>query len=76
MLTIATLIYHYRERRATANERLRINRLAVVLKTCQVNIWPSSTTSLADCRRLPSMALRGMAHVAITAPMNRNVSSR
>ena len=39
MLTFATIVYHIRERRATADGRLRINRLAIVLKTCKVSIW-------------------------------------
>lgn len=39
MLAYATLLYKIRERRATADGRLRINRLAMVLKICQVNIW-------------------------------------
>ncbi len=39
LLTMASFMYHLRERRATAHGRRRINRLALVLKTCQVNIW-------------------------------------
>ena len=39
LLTIASVVYHLRERRATADGRRRINRLALVLKTCQVKIW-------------------------------------
>ena len=39
LLTVATIVSHLRERRATAQGRLRINRLAVVLKTCKVSIW-------------------------------------
>ena len=39
VLTSATVLFHLRERRATADGRRRISRLAVVLNTCQVNIW-------------------------------------
>ena len=39
LLTAATIISHLRERRATADGRRRISRLALVLRTCQVNIW-------------------------------------
>ena len=39
LLAIAIIFYQYRERRATHNGRLRINRLALVLKTCHVSIW-------------------------------------
>lgn len=39
MLALVTVVFHIRERRATADGRLRINRLAVVLKLCKVSIW-------------------------------------
>ena len=39
ILTLATIFYHFRERRATHEGRLRNARLALILKTCQVNMW-------------------------------------
>ena len=39
MLAFTAVVYHVRERRATYDGRLRINRLAIMLKTCKVRIW-------------------------------------
>ena len=39
LMAVPILFYHVRERRATADSRVRINRLAMVLKLCRVYIW-------------------------------------
>ena len=39
ILAFDALVYHVRERRATHDGRLRIDRLAMVLNTCKVSIW-------------------------------------
>ena len=39
VLALTAIVYHLRERRATHDGRLRISRLAMVLKTCKVRIW-------------------------------------
>ena len=39
LMAVLIIIHHLRERRSTADSRLRINRLAMVLKICRVRIW-------------------------------------
>jgi PAS domain S-box-containing protein len=44
ILAVASIIYHFRERRATHEGRLRNARLALILKACQVTIWTYDVT--------------------------------
>ena len=39
ILILSSLFYHFRERRLTREGRQRNTRLALILKTCKVNIW-------------------------------------
>ena len=44
IMAVASIIYHFRERQATREGRLRNARLSLILKACQVNIWTYNVT--------------------------------